>query len=70
MFIPAQFAAVSYDTVSGVVESVTTEFSISALGTLIAGIVGASIVFVGFWWALRFATKRIMGAVKRGKLRV
>ena len=51
-------------------EGVTDNFNIQAIIGVLAAVVGAGIVFVFLWWAVRLAFRSIMGAVKNGSLSI
>ena len=51
-------------------EGVTDNFNIQAIIGVLAAVVGAGIVFVFLWWAVRLAFRSIMGAVKGGTLSI
>lgn len=62
--------AVDWNTIKGVVENATTQFSVANLVAVIGGIIAVTIGFVFVWWGVRKAYKAIMGAVKKGKASV
>lgn len=62
--------AVDWNTIKGVVENATTQFSVANLVAVIGGMIAITISFVFVWWGVRKAYKAIMGAVKKGKASV
>ena len=73
MFKPMLLTEVTMPTVkdwSPVVEAVTDNFTTSNIIGVLAAVVGAGIVFVFLWWAVRLAFRSIMGAVKGGTLSI
>lgn len=51
-------------------QGVTDNFNVTAIIGVLAAVVGAGIVFVFLWWAVRLAFRSIMGAVKGGTLSI
>lgn len=70
VILPVKLAAASYTDISAITDAVTNEFSVSAITSIIAGIVGGSIGLVFLWWAVRKSIKALKAAATRGKLRV
>lgn len=65
------FSVSMNDIMTNVIEKgVTDNFSVSAIIGVLAAVVGAGIVFVFLWWAVRLAFRSIMGAVKNGSLSI
>lgn len=58
---------VTWSDLSSIVTAITSQFSVSTIVAVIAGIVGASIGFVFLWWGARKAYSKITKAAKRGK---
>lgn len=72
--IPALFLAetptmapIGYDQISSILTSVTSQFSVSNIVAMIAGILGVTVVFVFLWWGVRKGFKAITKAATRGK---
>lgn len=50
-----------------IINSVTSQFSISNIVTFIAAIIGATVAFVFLWWGVRKAYRAIIKAATKGK---
>lgn len=57
----------AYQTVVNTLQSTFTE---SQLASILSYAVGACVVLVLFWWAVRKVSRMFMGAFKKGKLRI
>ncbi len=55
---------------ASIITSVTSNFSVANIVTVLAAVVSAGIVFVFLWWGIRIAFRSIMGAVKGGTLSI
>lgn len=62
--------SVSTSDISGIMSSVTDQFSVSNITSFLAYIIGASVVFVFLWWAVRKAWRAILAASTRGKAKI
>ena len=62
--------SVSTTDIQTIMSSVTDQFSVSNITSFIAYIIGASVVFVFLWWAVRKAWRAILSATTRGKARM
>lgn len=62
--------AVSTTDISGIMSSVTSQFSVSNITTFIAYIITACVGLVFLWWAIRKAWRSITAAAMRGKARI
>ena len=60
-------APIGYDDISQILSSVTSQFSVSNIVAMIAGILGVTVVFVFLWWGVRKGFKAITKAATRGK---
>lgn len=63
----ATMAPIGYDEISSILTSVTSQFSVSNIVAMIAGILGVTVVFVFLWWGVRKGFKAITKAATRGK---
>lgn len=62
--------AVTYETLKPILDSVTAQFSVANIVSMIAGLVGICVVFVFLWWGARKGFSAIKAAVMRGKLKM
>ena len=62
--------SVSTSDIQTIMTSVTDQFSVANITSFIAYIIGASVVFVFLWWAVRKAWRAILSATTRGKARM
>lgn len=69
-FASADPPSVSTSDISGIMSSVTDQFSVSNITSFLAYIIGASVVFVFLWWAVRKAWRAILAASTRGKAKI
>lgn len=63
-------ASVSSDTIMSILTAITSTFSITQIVSMIAGILGVSMVFVFLWWGVRKGARVVMAAVQRGKFKI
>lgn len=61
---------ISVTTIQSILDTVTTQFSISNIVAMIAGILGVTVAFVFLWWAVRKGFKAIVAAATKGKPRI
>ena len=60
-------APVGYDDISSILTTVTSQFSVSNIVAMIAGILGVTVAFVFLWWGVRKGFRAITRAATRGK---
>lgn len=71
LFTPAASPEpISIGTIQSILDTVTTQFSVSNIVAMIAGILGVTVTFVFLWWAVRKGFKAIVGAATKGKPRI
>lgn len=61
---------ISVTTIQSILDTVTTQFSVSNIVAMIAGILGVTVAFVFLWWAVRKGFKAIVAAATKGKPRI
>lgn len=61
---------ISISTIQTILDSVTTQFSVSNIVAMIAGILGVTVAFVFLWWAVRKGFRAIVAAATKGKPRI
>lgn len=71
LFTPAASPEpISISTIQSILDTVTTQFSVSNIVAMIAGILGVTVGFVFLWWAVRKGFKAIVAASTKGKPRI
>lgn len=71
LFTPAASPEpISIATIQSILDTVTTQFSVSNIVAMIAGILGVTVAFVFLWWAVRKGFKAIVAAATKGKPRI
>lgn len=60
-------AGVTSSTIMDILNAITSQFSVTQIVSMIAGILGVSMAFVFLWWGVRKGAKVVMRAVKSGK---
>ena len=59
--------AVSWSTFSDLITALTTQISVSTIMSVIVGVITITVGIAFMWWGARFASKKLMGALKKGK---
>lgn len=62
--------SVTASTIMDILNAITSQFSISQIVAMIAGLLGVSMTFVFLWWGVRKGSKMVISAVKSGKFRI
>lgn len=71
LFTPAATPEpITVTTIQSILDTVTTQFSVSNIVAMIAGILGVTVAFVFLWWAVRKGFKAIVAAATKGKPRI
>ena len=71
LFTPAASPEpISITTIQSILDTVTTQFSVSNIVAMIAGILGVTVAFVFLWWAVRKGFKAIVAAATKGNARI
>lgn len=70
LFTPATPEPITVTTIQSILDTVTTQFSVSNIVAMIAGILGVTVAFVFLWWAVRKGFKAIVAAATKGKPRI
>lgn len=59
----------NYDTVvKPIFDQILNQLSVSNIVSLLAAVIGAGIVFVFLWWAIRKGIKILMSAIRKGRV--
>lgn len=61
---------VSSSTIMDILTAITSQFSVTQIVAMIAGLLGVSMTFVFLWWGVRKGSKMVISAVKSGKFRI
>lgn len=61
---------ITVTTIQSILDTVTTQFSVSNIVAMIAGILGVTVAFVFLWWAVRKGFRAIVAAATKGKPRI
>lgn len=67
---PTTDNTVTWETIKGALTSLTTQFSVSNIVSVIAGILTIGIGFVFLWWGARKGLRALFSATKKGKISV
>lgn len=59
--------AVSWSTFNDLITALTTQISVSTIMAVIVGVVGITVGIAFMWWGARFASRKLMAALKKGK---
>ena len=59
--------SVTSSTIMDILTAITSQFSITQIVAMIAGLLGVSMTFVFLWWGVRKGSKMVIQAVKTGK---
>ena len=59
--------AVSWSTFNDLITVLTTQISVSTIMAVIVGVVGITVGIAFMWWGARFASRKLMAALKKGK---
>lgn len=62
--------SVTASTIMDILNAITSQFSITQIVAMIAGLLGVSMTFVFLWWGVRKGSKMVISAVKSGKFRI
>lgn len=62
--------SVTASTIMDILTAITSQFSITQIVAMIAGLLGVSMTFVFLWWGVRKGSKMVISAVKSGKFRI
>lgn len=62
--------SVGFTDISDILTAVTTQFSVSNIVAVIAGILGVTTAFVFLWWGVRKAYRAIIAGTTRGRARI
>lgn len=54
--------------VKPVIDPILKQFSVANIVALLASVMGAGIVFVFLWWAIRRGIKILMAAIRKGRV--
>lgn len=63
-------SAIGYDDFVSIINSMTGQISVSTIVTVIAAVVGITVAIGFAWWGGRYGVRKLMGALKGGKVTV
>lgn len=58
---------IGFEQIRTIIEPVITQFSVTNIAAIIAGILGISVTFVFMWWGVRKLYRIVLKATTRGK---
>lgn len=62
--------AAGWSDIQGILTPITSQFSMSTIVGVIAGLLGVTAAFIFLWWGVRKAFSAIMAAVRNGKAKI
>ena len=69
MFIPLlDVTPIGPSDFSAVTTALTTQISVSTIVAVIAAVIGLTVGIGFMWWGAKYATRKLMGALKKGKV--
>lgn len=60
-------SAVSVSDFQSVISALTGQISVSTIVAVIAAVVGITVGIAFMWWGARYASRKIMAALKKGR---
>lgn len=66
-FLEGEVSTVGWDDIKVIIDPITTQFSVSNIALIIAGVLGVSVGFVFMWWGVRKLYGIVLKAAKKGK---
>ena len=66
----SSFTALTSTAFKGVIDAVTAQISVTSIVEVLAYAVPIAIVMVFAWWGIRKVTRMVMGAFRKGRLKV
>lgn len=66
----AEATPIDSTTIMGILDAVTTQFSVTNIVGMIAGILGVTVGFIFLWWGIRKGFRAIVGATTSGSPRI
>ncbi len=66
----SSFTALTSSAFSSVINAVTAQISVATIVEVLAYAVPIAIVMVFAWWGIRKVTRMVMGAFRKGRLKV
>lgn len=58
---------VGYEDLSTIINAMTGQISVTTIVAVIAGVVGVTVGIAFMWWGARYASRKIMAALKKGR---
>ena len=59
--------AIGWSDLSSIVSAMTGQISVSTIVAVIAGVIGVTVGIAFMWWGARYASRKIMAALKKGR---
>lgn len=59
---------IGFDSFKSVIDALTAQISVSSVVGVLAAVVGACVGLAFMWWGVRYATRKLMGAFKSGRV--
>lgn len=61
---------IGYDDFASIITAMSGQISVSTIVTVIAAVIGITVVIGFAWWGGRYGVRKLMGALKGGKVTV
>lgn len=68
--LAAEGAAIGYDDFKAIITAMSGQISVSTIVSVIAAVVGITVAIGFAWWGGRYGVRKLMGALKGGKVSV
>lgn len=66
----ANAGAIGYEDFQSIITAMSGQISVSTIVTVIAAVIGITVAIGFAWWGGRYGVRKLMGALKGGKVTV
>ena len=70
IMLATESATIGYDDFKAIITAMSGQISVSTIVAVIAAVVGITVAIGFAWWGGRYGVRKLMGALKGGKVSV
>lgn len=67
LLLTGSTTSVTFETIKPAIDALTGQITVANVVQLLAAVLGICVGFVFMWWGYRLATRKLMGAFKKGR---
>lgn len=67
ILLATESSSIGWSDLSSIISAMTGQISVTTIVAVIAGVIGVTVGIAFMWWGARYASRKIMAALKKGR---